>query len=470
VYNINFSLCNRRRTSQQFEKGNVLAIHIACGTPEPNEVDAIRTLSDQLFGDEWALLTNIPRTVVPMEIDGCLLGPKGMIILEMKNHPGVISCHGIGFWDGIPKAEGNPLEQAEDCAQKLKGWLIGRDPSLDGEVYIDSIVVMTHPKCQLTEIGQEIVDRVGSLRDTPVLIGRRLRDGLDAGIPERIFKLITGQDPPPDLIARWQTAKRIIRRKAPIAKEKQSGSKTVDRLRRIQALATELERTDPFLGRTNDVSTLTERHNRLFSSSCSTQGIPLVNQFIEYYFYILDFMPASQKDIDQFRQIQVEFENGFRQLPGRATLEDINTYGREFGHHLNRVNGRGTRWRFYEKQEIRQFGLAGLDADARPVLMELANSYVNKYAVLYDQALTVFQAVATQYNRVQVFQAACERMTAYSGVTENDLPPERVRGYRGWPPFYWVAGPIAIVQYAKKRLKTMSDLLIEVRELLELYQ
>ncbi|MBB4373458.1 hypothetical protein GGD63_006281 [Bradyrhizobium sp. cir1] len=56
-----------------------------------------------------------------------------MIVLELKNHRGAISCDAIGSWEGIDE-EKNPLQQAEDCAQRVKGWLTNRDPSLRGKV------------------------------------------------------------------------------------------------------------------------------------------------------------------------------------------------------------------------------------------------------------------------------------------------------------------------------------------------
>ncbi|MCP1846816.1 MULTISPECIES: nuclease-related domain-containing protein [unclassified Bradyrhizobium] len=190
-----------------------MAVHIPCGAPEPNEVDAIGALSEQLFEDDWALLTSIPRFVVPREIDACLLGPKGMFVLELKNYEGAVSCHAIGSWEGIKRKE-NPLDQAEDCAQKLKGWLTNRDPALNGKVYIDSIVVMTHPECRLT-VDERIAGRVGYLRDTPGLVQARFRRELNGGVPERIFKLITQKDPPPELITPWQTGNRSVRCEIP---------------------------------------------------------------------------------------------------------------------------------------------------------------------------------------------------------------------------------------------------------------
>lgn len=449
-----------------------MAIHVPCGTSEPNETDAIRALSDHSFGDEWALLTNIPRTVVPREIDACLLGPKGMIVLELKNHAGVIRCRGIGPWEGIPEIEGNPLEQAEACAQKLKRWLTERDPSLEGKVYIDSLVVMTHPRCQLAEIGQEIADRVGSLRDIPVLVGGRLREGLGVGVPERIFTLITGRDPSPELMKQWQNAKRLVRRKSPIRKEAESESETIDALRRIQVLANELERADPFAGHERDVTILTNRYNRLSDSNCADgRFIPSVDGFLGDC-YIQDFMAASEKDFDEFKQLQIEYENGKPQFHGSRSepgnRDAFLQYHRGF---VDQVNSRGTRWRFYGREEIRKFGVAGLAPDARSLLMKLADSYFEKYAALYDQALAIVEAVAARHDRVQGFRAAYERMTAPSADKANDLPPEWGRGwYRGWPEYHWVAGPILIAHHTKNRLRIMSDLLVKLRELLELCQ
>ncbi|MCK1714157.1 MULTISPECIES: nuclease-related domain-containing protein [unclassified Bradyrhizobium] len=443
-----------------------MAIHISCGMPKPNEVDAIRTLSEHLFEDEWALLTNVPRTVVPREIDACLLGPKGMIVIELKNHQGEIRCHGIGSWEGIPDSEANPLEQAEECAQKLKGWLTYRDPSLREKVYVDSIVVMTHPECRL-EIGQEIADRVGCLPDTQGLVEIRIRKGLEVGIPERIFKLITGKDPPPELIERWHTAKRIVGKQAPPPKEKASVNKTVDTLRRVKARANELERTDAFPDHATEVGTLIKRFNQLSLANCANREfIPSVDGFLGATLYILNFLPASEKDFDEFKRIQMEHEHGSQKLRDPDARQD---YNREFALRLNKLHGLGTRWHSYQIEEIHRFGLGDLKPDDRFSLINLAGSYFDRYAVLYDQALAVFEDVAKRHDRIQAFQAHYKRLTAPSNDKANDLPPEWVRGwYRGWPGFQWAAGPVLIVDHTKNRLRIMSDLLTREKELLEL--
>ena len=130
-----------------------MAIRIECGKPEDNEIDALKQLSDELFGNEWVLLTSMQNQRVGREIDACLLGRRGMIILELKNHRGAVHCPGVGPWEGIPEHEqekGSPLQQAEKCAKVLKNHLTGRNSSLKGNVFVDFVVLMTHPSCILT--------------------------------------------------------------------------------------------------------------------------------------------------------------------------------------------------------------------------------------------------------------------------------------------------------------------------------
>jgi hypothetical protein len=117
-----------------------MAYHIPCGTPHDNERYAIEVLKSS-FGPEWVLFSSIPKYISVNEIDACLLGPRGMIVVELKSHRGPIYCPLVGDWEGIP--EGNPLEQASRCAQLLKQKLTEKDSALQ-RVFVDYLVLMTN--------------------------------------------------------------------------------------------------------------------------------------------------------------------------------------------------------------------------------------------------------------------------------------------------------------------------------------
>jgi hypothetical protein len=77
-----------------------MAYHFPCVESEENEEGAIEELKSS-FGDEWLLLTNVPGYIAGREIDACLLGPRGMLVLELKNHRGSIVVPKVGDWKGI---------------------------------------------------------------------------------------------------------------------------------------------------------------------------------------------------------------------------------------------------------------------------------------------------------------------------------------------------------------------------------
>src|SRR5216683_1582099 len=124
-----------------------MALRIPCGPPGDFESAAFEELC-RLFGPEWLLLTNIPRRISGNEIDACLVGPRGMVVLELKYFRGTIRCNKTGPWvrDGVtePSDKASPIDQAELCAQILKKRIEGEDPALSS-IYINSAVLLTHP-------------------------------------------------------------------------------------------------------------------------------------------------------------------------------------------------------------------------------------------------------------------------------------------------------------------------------------
>lgn len=98
-----------------------MALIIEFGTAHPNERNALATLAT-VFGNQWALLTNIPGYIAGREIDALLVGSRGVIVLELKNHRGSIQAKLSEPWTGISgdDRERKPLYQAENAAKILK--------------------------------------------------------------------------------------------------------------------------------------------------------------------------------------------------------------------------------------------------------------------------------------------------------------------------------------------------------------
>ena len=147
-----------------------MAIWRPCGKPNPNEAEAIEALREA-FDDEWTLLTSIPRYSAGREIDALLLGPRGIVVLELKYHSGTIVVPFTGAWTGFndDKKE-TPLEQAEVASQILKSTLIREDPDLK-KVWVDYVVIMTNPNCHL-QVHERLKSQylVGLLPDAVPLV------------------------------------------------------------------------------------------------------------------------------------------------------------------------------------------------------------------------------------------------------------------------------------------------------------
>jgi hypothetical protein len=183
-----------------------MAFHFPCDDSEANETNAIEELKN-CFGSEWLLFTNIPQYIAGKEIDSCLIGPRGMVVLELKNHRGLIVCSRVGDWAGIREG-GNPLAQAGKCAQRLKSYLTDKDAALQG-VFVDYLVVMTNDRCDLeVDAGLEKEFRVSRLSEAVGLVDGRLRlerrnRGLTLDTRRRIFDAIVGKELPAKLEAEW---------------------------------------------------------------------------------------------------------------------------------------------------------------------------------------------------------------------------------------------------------------------------
>jgi hypothetical protein len=146
-----------------------MAYYIKRGKPNPNEVDAIQALTRSLPA-EWAILTNIPGRVMRSETDTCLIGPRGIIVIELKSWRGNIIAHRMAPWGGAEDEE-NPLDQAEGASKNLKSYLVKNGIS---RVYVGFVVILTHPSCTLRRSHEDLESQAGLLADAPDLIERHL--------------------------------------------------------------------------------------------------------------------------------------------------------------------------------------------------------------------------------------------------------------------------------------------------------
>lgn len=136
-----------------------MAHFIECGTTSPVELAAAKKMCG-ILTDEWLMLLNIPRIFCGREIDALLIGPRLLMVIELKNHPGPITVNATGAWDNCElnyKTAKNPLEQANNSAALFNKTI----RKLNFEIgYIESGVVFTNPQCVLRFTHAPYTDRV----------------------------------------------------------------------------------------------------------------------------------------------------------------------------------------------------------------------------------------------------------------------------------------------------------------------
>ncbi len=128
----------------------------------------------RLLSDDWTLLSGYKNA--KGEIDGVLVGPDGVIAIEIKNLSGIISGHGDRWWRdkfgrrGMPGEENVPVRdrggrapsaQLNQSANKLELMLRRR---LGETVVIRRIVVFAHDRAQLRNFSDLTIDWVGTLK------------------------------------------------------------------------------------------------------------------------------------------------------------------------------------------------------------------------------------------------------------------------------------------------------------------
>jgi hypothetical protein len=114
-------------------------------------------LGDAL-GDDWTLLRGYKNR--RGEIDHILLGPSGLVAVEVKHRNGRVHCDGDRWWYDKYDRYGNLVEQGQQISDRR-----GRSPSVQlnepanelerflssrgHPVAVDRVVLLTHPRSQL---------------------------------------------------------------------------------------------------------------------------------------------------------------------------------------------------------------------------------------------------------------------------------------------------------------------------------
>jgi uncharacterized protein YecT (DUF1311 family) len=191
-----------------------MAFLVSCGQPARNEQAAIAHLTRAL-SDEWVLFTSIPRHVTGdekkgREIDAVALGPRGAIVIELKNFGGEIAVSRLGDWlrDGepIPGKNGQPiypLQQAEKAAQTLKSALGVQWR----RVYIDYCAIATAADARVRYQDTSQKRAAGTLSEAAEIInalGARTA-GTTLAEMQHFFDFL-GKTVPAEVSAIWQRA------------------------------------------------------------------------------------------------------------------------------------------------------------------------------------------------------------------------------------------------------------------------
>lgn len=98
------------------------------------EQKALQTL-EKLLDERWTLFTNVDLPDKKGDIDGVLVGPSGLYVLEIKAFSGKYRNHGLNWqyrsrFSGWKQADRNPSAQARANAQRLHDFLL-RTAELD---------------------------------------------------------------------------------------------------------------------------------------------------------------------------------------------------------------------------------------------------------------------------------------------------------------------------------------------------
>lgn len=126
------------------------------------------------LGEEWGLLRGYRNR--GGEIDDILVGPQGVIAIEVKHRNATVGCSGDEWWFDKYDRWGNhvergrltdragrsPSRQLNEPADALQGFLASRDKRLA----IRRVVLLTHQRSRLGETSEVAVDSYRPRRAT----------------------------------------------------------------------------------------------------------------------------------------------------------------------------------------------------------------------------------------------------------------------------------------------------------------
>jgi hypothetical protein len=150
------------------------------------------------LGDDWTLLRGYRNR--RGEIDHLLLGPQGLVAIEVKYLNGVVHCDGDSWWLDKYDQYGNQVEprkqiadrggrspsvQLNEPADQLAGFL-----SAQGHpVQVQRVVLFTHPRSRIGHCDNPTV-RIGTSADAVVKLLKGTRLTVDAGQLAQLERLI----------------------------------------------------------------------------------------------------------------------------------------------------------------------------------------------------------------------------------------------------------------------------------------
>lgn len=152
----------------------------------------------RVLGDDWTLLRGYRNR--RGEIDHLLLGPQGLVAIEVKHHNATVHCDGDVWWSEKYDKYGNQVEprkrisdkggrspsvQLNEPADQLEGFLSSRGHP----VSIQRVVLFTHPRSKIGNCRNPAV-RIGTSAYSVIKLLKGSRQTVDAGQLAELERLI----------------------------------------------------------------------------------------------------------------------------------------------------------------------------------------------------------------------------------------------------------------------------------------
>ncbi len=152
----------------------------------------------RVLGDDWTLLRGYRNR--RGEIDHLLLGPRGLVAIEVKYHNGTVHCDGDDWWSDKYDQYGNLVEPRRRMSDRG-----GRSPSvqlnepasqlekfLDSQgcpVSIQRVVLLTHPRSKVGRCRNPTV-HIGTSTDAVIDLLKGSRQPVEAEQLAQLERLI----------------------------------------------------------------------------------------------------------------------------------------------------------------------------------------------------------------------------------------------------------------------------------------